>query len=325
MSIDMHAHWMPQELQAALRGSGAGDGRVDTPEARLAEMDVQGFSHSILSRSPAQAVENLPVEEALPLCRSFNDATAAACSAYPERFSGFAALPNVDMEVMIEEFERAMDNPGMVGAVLPSDGFLSLRRAEKFRPLLRAANERGAMFLVHYGRLAGNENAWPTEFSDNPAPRRGTIDMQARLSQNMITFCLTDLLADYPNVVIVSHNLGGNIPFEIERMDHRTIVDRPDEELPSKRIRETPILVDCNSFGPRAIELAVAAYGADKVVCGSDGTSFGMEWTNRAVSEARITDTEKEMIRQGNAEAALSRVGRNITPLLKPAADTPLS
>ena len=78
----------------------------------------------------------------------------------------------------------------------------------------------------------------------------------------MITFCLTDFLSEYPAVTVISHNLGGNMPFEIERMDHRALVDRPGEELPSSRVREAPILVDCNSFGPRGVEMAVAVYGA---------------------------------------------------------------
>jgi predicted TIM-barrel fold metal-dependent hydrolase len=195
--------------------------------------------------------------------------------------------------------------PGMVGAVLPGDGFLSLQRAQRFRPLFKAANEKGATFLVHYGRLADDSDGEVRFASDNPGLRRGTLDMQARLSQNMITFCLTDFLNDYPNVTVISHNLGGNMPYEIERMDHRTLLDRPGEELPSKRVRDAQILVDCNSFGPRGIETAVAVYGADKIVCGTDGTGFGMDWTNKAIDEARISEEDKDLIREGNAKRVL--------------------
>lgn len=314
MAIDMHAHWTPKELYDALheRGKPPLPKSFDTVEDRLAEMDRFGYSHGVLSLTPVSGIEALPLEDALPLCRVFNDATAAACRAHPDRFSGFASLPSADMEVMIEEFERTAAMPGMVGAVLPGDGFLSLHRAERFRPMLRAANERGAVFLVHYGRLADDPDGLVKELSDNAAPRRGTLDMQARLSENMITFCMTDFLADYPKVTVISHNLGGNIPFEVERLDHRTLVDRPQEELPSQRIRKAPLLVDCNSFGPRGIELAVAVYGAEKVVCGSDGTSFGMDWTNKAVAEARISEEEKQLILNGNAEVALAQRGRPV-------------
>ena len=69
--------------------------------------------------------------------------------------------------------------------------------------------------------------------------------------------------ACYPDATVVVHNLGGDIPYEVERMDHRCLLDTPDEELPSARFRRAAtVYVDCNSFGPRAIEAAVRARSA---------------------------------------------------------------
>src|SRR5580693_6668329 len=65
--------------------------------------------------------------------------------------------------------------------------------------------------------------------------RNGTLDMQASLSSVMVTLSLTDYLADYPDAMVHVHNLGGNIPYEVERMDHRALLDTPNEELPSSR------------------------------------------------------------------------------------------
>lgn len=306
MTIDMHAHWLPQELHLAMQADGLTPRKYDTIDERLAEMDASGYSHAVLS-CVDRSIESLPLEESLKYCRIYNDATAAACNAHPDRFTGLASLPSADMEVMIEEFDRYTSLEGMVGAVLPGDGFLTLQRAERYRPLFKAANEKGALFLVHYGRLADDPEGAVQRFEDNRGLRTGSLDMQARLSQNMITFCLTDFLDEYPNVTVLSHNLGGNITFEVERMDHRTLVDQSvDTELPSKRLRDARLLVDCNSFGARGIELAVAVYGAEKIVCGSDGTGFGMDWTNRALDEARISEEEKNLIREGNAKRALA-------------------
>jgi predicted TIM-barrel fold metal-dependent hydrolase len=293
MAIDMHAHWLPEELHQAMLADGLKPRAFDSLDARLAEMDACGYTHAVLS-CVDRAIESMPLEQSLKYCRIYNDATAAACRAYPERFTGLASLPTADMEVMIEEFDRYTSMPGMVGAVLPSDGFLTLQRAERYRPLFRAANENGALFLVHYGRLADDPDGVVTRFEDNRGLRTGSLDMQARLSQNMITFCLTDFLNEYPNVTVLSHNLVGNITFEVERMDHRTLVDRPEEtELPSKRLRAARMLVDCNSFGARGIEMAVAVYGADKIVCGSDGTASA--WTG----PTRLWTSPDQRRRQG--------------------------
>jgi len=329
MAIDMHSHFMPKGLSDALRQRTkppmiyrGDDGKermqsllggppleegFDSLDKRIADMDRNGVQRSVLS-NVLQDIMALPVEDALPLCRIFNDSISAACVAHPDRFSAFAALPIADLNAAVAEFERAMAMPGIVGAFLPGDGFLSAQRAEKFAPLLEAADRRGAVLMVHYGRMPNDPDAPKPDLSDNKQLRIGTLDMQARISSNMLTFCLTDFLGRYPNLTIMSHNLGGNIPFEVERLDHRTLVDKPDAELPSARIRKARLLVDCNSLGARSIERAVEVYGADKIVFGSDGTHFGMNWSQNAIAEARITDAEKRAILDGNAAGALARV-----------------
>lgn len=330
MSIDFHAHWIPKGLADALRArtslpriyrDAAGTEIIectgfptaltpgfDNATARLAEMDRTGVAIGVLSLTTVWGVETLPIEESLPLCRAFNDSVAQACAAYPDRFYGLAALPNADLQVALAEFERAMTLPGMVGALLPGDGFLSEKRAEAYRPIFAAADRRNAVLQIHYGRMANDTTAPRIDSSDNPGVRYGTLDMQARLSSNMVTLCFTDFLRAYPNVTVLSHNLGGNIAFEIERLDHRSLIDRPGEELPSKRFRAMRVLVDCNSFGARGIECAVAVYGADKIVLGTDGTEFGMKWSMDAIAEAKISGADKRAILDGNALAALQRV-----------------
>ena len=263
----------------------------------------------MLSLTGVYGIERLPVKDALPLCQVYNDAVSEACAAHPGRLYAFAALPCADMSVMVQEFERVMKKPGIVGGLLQGDGFLSQKRAENYRPLFEAANRCNAVFLVHYGKIANDPDAPKVDTSDNAHSRVGTLDMQARISQNMLTFCMTDFLADFPNVTVMSHNLGGNIPFEIERLDHRSLIDRPKDVLPSKRIRDARVIVDCNSLGAKSIELAYDAYGPGRIVYGSDGTDFGMDWTNKAIEGAKIPEAEKDAIRAGTAMRALSRAG----------------
>jgi len=334
MAVDMHFHWGPKAFADVLRQRTVkpriyrGDDGVeyfesnfapnklpadfDDVNARLAEMDKNGVRRAVLSMSPVTGIEALPLQEALPLARAYNDAVAGVCAAHPERFSAFAILPVGNMTAAVEEFERVMDMPGIIGTVLPGDGFLSQKRAEKFAPLFAAASRRNAVFLVHYGKLPDDPDVPKIDASDNARDRYGTLDMQSRLSSNMVTFCMTDFLKPYPNVTVMSHNLGGNIPFEIDRMDHRTLCDSPGKELPSRRVKAAPIVVDCNSLSGRAIELAVQVYGADKIVFGSDGTDFGMGWTNNAIAEARITDAEKRAILEDNAKRILARVNSQV-------------
>jgi len=332
MPIDMHAHWIPKALSDVLRKRTerpriglTEDGQefidcelpslrvpkgFDDLATRLDGMERNGITHGVLSLSTVYGVECLPLGDSAELCRLYNDAISAVCAAHPERFSGLAALPGADLEAMLSEFERANDLPGMVGALLPGDGFLTLKRAEYFGPIFSAANRRHSILLIHYGKLFHDPDAPHADTTDNAHARIGTLDMQARLSSNMITFCMSDFLDDYPNVTVLSHNLGGNLPFEVERLDHRILVDRPGDELPSRRIHAARVMVDCNSFGARSIERAVEVYGADRIVLGSDGTDFGMKWSRDAIAEAHISEADKNAILDGNAATALARVKR---------------
>jgi predicted TIM-barrel fold metal-dependent hydrolase len=126
----------------------------------------------------------------------------------------------------------------------------------------------------------------------------------------MTTLSLTDCLAPYPDLTVVVHNLGGNIPYEVERMDHRCLLDTPNEELPSSRFRRAKVYVDCNSFGPRAIETAVNLYGAERILCGTDGTEFGCDWTRKPLAEAQIGEEAREQILHRNAAAMLTRIAK---------------
>jgi aminocarboxymuconate-semialdehyde decarboxylase len=330
--IDMHAHWKPAEVADALRARTReprivrnGDGvevlkartgeeqlsdAFDNVELYLARMDRQGVTTSVLSLVGSFCwIESQPLEVSLPLCRQVNDRLSAICEEHKGRFAAYAALPLVDMSAAAAEFDRAMGLPGMIGTQIPGNGFLTGKDAESMRPLLEVANRRRALIFIHHGPRPGD--AFPRNGSDtdNARRRNGTLDMQASLSAVMVTLCLTDYLSQYPDATIHVHNLGGNIPYEVERMDHRCLLDTPKEELPSSRFRRAKnVYVDCNSFGEGAIEAGVRLYGADRIVCGTDGSEFGCDWTSKAIAKAQIGEEAREKILHRNAAALLSHL-----------------
>jgi predicted TIM-barrel fold metal-dependent hydrolase len=332
--IDMHAHWRPAEVADALRArtreprimrnpdgievlkSGRmGEAPIteafDDIDFHLARMDRQGVETSVLSLLGSFCwIESQPLEVSGPLCRKVNDGLSAICQKHPGRFAAFAALPLTDMSAAAAELERALGLPGMIGAQLPGNGFLTSKDAEAMRPLLEVANRHHATLFIHHGPRPGDAFPRVAADTDNARRRNGTLDMQASLSSVMVTLCLTDLLADYPDATVCVHNLGGNLPYEVERMDHRCLLDTPEEELPSARIGKARVYVDCNSFGPHAIEAAVRLYGAERIVCGTDGTEFGCDWTRKALAEAQIGEEAREQILQRNAAAMLASVAK---------------
>jgi predicted TIM-barrel fold metal-dependent hydrolase len=331
--IDMHAHWRPAALADALRARTTeprivrnGDGvevlktrmgeeplatAFDEVDFHLARMNRQGVSTSALSLLGSFCwIEAQPLDVSLSLCRLFNDGVSKLCQEHEGRFVAYAALPLVDMSAAAAELERALGLPGIVGTQVPGNAFLTRKDAETMRPLLEVANRHRAIVFIHNGPRPGDTYPRVAADTDNARRRNGTLDMQASLSSVMVTLCLTDYLASYPDARIHVHNLGGNIPYEVERMDHRSLLDTAKEELPSARFRRSRVYVDCNSFGPHAIEAAVRLYGADRIVCGTDGTEFGCEWTSKAVAEAQIGEEAREKILHGNAAAMLAPLAR---------------
>ncbi|MEC7491029.1 MAG: amidohydrolase family protein [Pseudomonadota bacterium] len=334
MTIDMHAHWSPPELIdiyrartsppmihtnasgeeviKTRRGEQPFDGMFDHLGTRLAEMDEHGVTTGVLSLwGPHQWIERLPVEESVAAVKIFNDAVSKLCAQYPGRFIAYASLPQADMQAAVAELDRAMAMPGMIGAIVPGNAFMTLADTDAYRPLLAAANRHRAALFIHWGPRPGDQ--WPrtSADADNFVRRMGTLDMQANLSACTITLTMTDLLDEYPDACFHIHNLGGNIAFEVERLDHRSLLDTPEQPLPSTRLTKSNLWYDCNSFGAKSIELAVNLYGVDRIVYATDGTAFGCDWTNKALAAANLTEEQREMIRSGNAQNMLG----HLTPL----------
>ena len=326
MTIDMHAHWSPPELidmyrartkppqiivnddgvevLKTRRGEQAFDDMFDDLDTRLAEMDEHGISTGVLSLwGPHQWIERLPVEESVPLVQAFNDGVSKICAEHEGRFAAYASLPQADMDAAVAEFERAIKLPGIIGAIVPGNAFMTEADLKPYRPILAAANRHSAVLFIHWGPRPGDE--WPrvTADTDNFIRRMGTLDMQSNLSSCTMTLTMTDVLSDYPDARFHIHNLGGNISFEVERLDHRSLLDTPDEPLPSTRLRKPNLYFDCNSFGAQAINLGISAYGADRIVFATDGTAFGCDWTNMALAAADLTGEQMRMIRHENAVA----------------------
>ena len=208
--IDMHAHWRPAELIDALRArtkephivrnqdgvevvkSRVGEeplsNAFDDVGFHLAKMVRQDVSTSVLSLLGAFCwIESQPVEVSLPLCRMVNDALSGLCRKYPGRFRVFAALPLVDMSAGAAEFERALALPGVVGAQVPGNGFLTKKDAETMRPLLEVVNRHRAIVFIHHGPMPGDKFPKVGGDTDNARRRNGTLDMQASLSSVMVT------------------------------------------------------------------------------------------------------------------------------------------
>ena len=196
--IDMHAHWKPAEVADALRARTREPRIVRNPdgvevfkaprmsevplseafddvEIHLSRMDRQGVDTSVLSLVGGFCwIEAQPLEISGPLCRRVNDRLSAICQEHPGRFAAFAALPLTDIAAAASEMERALGLPGMMGAQIPGNFFLTRDDAEAARPLLEVTNRRGAVLFIHHGPRPGD--AYPKVAGDvDNADRKSVV------------------------------------------------------------------------------------------------------------------------------------------------------
>jgi predicted TIM-barrel fold metal-dependent hydrolase len=333
-AVDLHAHWTPPAVAQALRqrdaipritgGHGAEmyhsiyGSRPFLPletdlAARVAFMDAAGVQTQVLSLPGLFGIDCLPVAQSMPLLAVFNDEAARARRAWPGRFEALAALPHPDMALACKELRRAL-GLGLRGAILPADGFTSLEAAERFRPLIALASEAGCHLFIHPGPVSPPPPpvpSTPAALADARWLRHIVLATQARLSEVMVTLNLTDFLAPYPGVTVQVANLGGALPFYLERIDQVGRAQLGEQRPTAPRMRRC--YVDTSSFGPRAIEMAVRCFGADRVVFGTDCPIFETPAMLRSVMDAAIGEDARALILHGNARRLLGHTNNQET------------
>jgi predicted TIM-barrel fold metal-dependent hydrolase len=297
--IDMHAHWKPGEVADALRARTKEprilrnpDG-VEVLKSRMSEeplatafddvdfhlgrMDRQGVDVSVLSLVGGFCwIEAQPLEVSEPLCRRVNDRLSAICQEHPGRFAAYAALPLTDISAAAAELERVLGLPGMIGAQIPGNAFLTRDDAEAMRPLLEVANRHHAVLFIHHGPRPGDAFPKIAGDTDNARRRNGTLDMQASLSSVMVTLCLTDYLAPYPDVVIRRPTIwAATFPMRTSAW----ITAACSTRRRSSCCRRGSGRRRCTWIATRSARVrckgVMSPYGAERIVCGTDGSEFG--------------------------------------------------
>lgn len=275
-------------------------GFVDLAD-RLAWMDGQGISHQLITFPGALGPEVLPAAEAIVITRDVNDELADVVRAHPARFSALAGLPMADVDACVAELERAMGR-GLRGAILPTNYFLSLAGMATLDPLFVAADRLGAHLMVHPGHRH-DESLEPRIWPDLTMHRASTIELHGVITHALLTLIHSGALQRFPRVTWQVVNLGGQFPFVVERMDH--IVATRDASAPRPSELLGNIVFDCASLGPRALEMAVKVFGAERVMFGTDYPIFATDVSRHALRDADLGAAEREMVAHGTARATI--------------------
>ncbi|MFF0758700.1 amidohydrolase family protein [Streptomyces sp. NPDC003737] len=273
LRIDVHAHLWTTEYLDRLerlgrsdtgfrRGIGAEATEADL-DHRFALLDRAGVDLQVLSVTPLSP--HLAAEsDAVASAGAANNTYAELVARFPGRFRAFAALPLPHVDAALRELARAFDELGAVGVGVTTTVLGRTLADPLFHPVYEELDRRGAVLYIH---PAGEGAASPliTGYGMTwmvGAPVEDTVAVMHLI--------LADIPSRFPRMRVLAPHLGGALPLLLRRLDDHVALESPGTaEPPSVAARR--LWYDTVSYAHApALVAAVASFGADRLVLGTD-------------------------------------------------------
>jgi predicted TIM-barrel fold metal-dependent hydrolase len=329
MIIDAYTHILPAAFTAALERTGTRFGLVKRLmqvgelhdlDRRFRTMDALGDYRQIVSlpNPPIEAFADAP--RGAELARIANDGMAELVRRNGDRFTGFvAAVSLLEVASAIAEFERAVGELGACGVQIftnvkgrPLDDAI-------YRPFFVAVAARNVPIWLHPARSA--------ETTDYAAEPRSRFEMwwcfgwPYDTSVAMTRLALSGLFDRHPGLKIITHHLGGMIPYFDKRIESglavlgaRTSDEDYSSVLTSLKRPHIEYLkmfyADTALFGAGAgLPCGIDFFGTDHVVFASDAPFGPIAETRDAIASAELDAAARAAIFSGNVERMLGISG----------------
>ncbi|MCL3998574.1 amidohydrolase family protein [Streptomyces lavenduligriseus] len=325
-TVDVHAHVLLPEVEAlvaglpGLAGARALDARRNGPAAlavngpmvrervprmtdprlRLAAMDAQGVDVQLVSPSPSHYHYWADEDTAEKVYRLANEATAAHCSAAPDRLRGLGLVPLQHPGRAVRALDHALEQ-GLAGVEISSHAPGRDLSDPDYEPFWSRARETGALVFLHPFGCTLDERLDRWYLSNSVGQ---PVENAVALSH----LIFSGVLDRHPGLKLIAAHGGGYLPTHIGRADHawttRSDAGAGCAHLPSSYLRR--LYFDSLVHDPHVLRELVRVAGADRVLLGSDFPfDMGTEDPVGALRAARLPDTDFHAVRGGNASALL--------------------
>ena len=288
-------------------------------DERFREMDRFGDYREIISL-PNPPIEDLATGPVgLELARIGNDAMADLCARHPQRFPSFvAAVSMTDVEGSVKEARRAVQDLGAGGIQIFTNIAGKPLDDGAFEPIFATMAELDQPIWLHPARTA--------DMSDYAAEKKSRFEMwwcfgwPYETSVAMVRMVFNGLLDRYPKLKIVTHHLGGMIPYYDGRigpgmqvLGSRTSDEDYSKVLPSLKRPHLDYLHDFYGDtalfggGIHAVRCGLEFFGSDHVVFATDTPLGPIAPTVEVIKRLEITESDRRKIFAGNAERLINK------------------
>jgi aminocarboxymuconate-semialdehyde decarboxylase len=330
--IDVHAHYAPPQLVAAIKKSGAAIGVRLTPaedgkEAlgfdygfkvrpffpRLVEpvaernkwLDQQGIDHQIVGTWPDIFGYGLPREHCVAWHCMLNDSLAEWTSDNARRFSWIASVPLIDAQAAAAEFERSA-TLGAIGVIISSNvedvnlGELALD------PFWRKAEALGLPVLIH-----------PVNVGVAPRTRKFALAQIVLYPYDTTlgigSLLMSGVLDRFPKLKLLWSHGGGTFPYLAGRFDiMHTRMDKAgqgDVALKPPSAYAPLMAYDSIVHAPKALRFLIDVVGLDNVHLGTDYSFPPADMEPLALLRAaNLSNADSEAIAEANPRRLFSRL-----------------
>jgi uncharacterized protein len=283
-------------------------------DERFREMDAFGDYRQIISL-PNPPIEDLATGEiGLNLARIGNDAMAELCARHPQRFPTFvAALSLTDVAGSVAEARRAVKELGAGGVQIFTSVAGQPLDSGAFEPIFATMAELDLPIWLHPARTAS--------MTDYPGEAKSRFEMwwcfgwPYDTSVAMVRMVFNGLFDRYPKLKIITHHLGGMIPFYDGRIGPglQVLGSRTSDEDYSKVLSslKRPHLDYLHDFygdtalfggGIHAVRCGLEFFGSDHVVFATDTPLGPIAPTIDTIKRLEIAAEDRRKIFVGNAE-----------------------
>ncbi|MER7485832.1 amidohydrolase family protein [Streptomyces sp. NPDC126497] len=327
-TVDVHAHILLPEIEALVAGlpghaeAKVLDARRNGPEAlavngpmvrerilkltdvtvRLAAMDAQGVDVQLVSPSPSHYHYWADEETAEKVYRTANEATAAHCSAAPDRLRGLGLVPLQHPDLAVRALDHALEQE-LAGVEISSHAPGRELSDSAYEPFWTRAEETGALLFLHPFGCTLDERLDRWYLSN-------TVGQPVENAVALSHLIFSGVLDRHPGLKVIAAHGGGYLPTHIGRSDHawstRSDASAGCAHLPSSYLKR--LYFDSLVHDPHVLRELVRVAGADRVLLGSDFPfDMGTEDPVGALRAARLPEADFDAVRGANAAALLRK------------------